>query len=194
MATTGGGLIVFGVADDGQPSGADVSNVAKLDPARITDKIASYTGLQFAGVAIGTYEHNGARYPAFEIAESKWHIVFTTPGTYPTPEEKQHRRTTFSTGTIYVRHGAKSEPANSDDVREFMQRRIDEVAEKWKQGIAQVVGVPLDHKVRVVPPGMKLVDDGDAGAIRLDDEAVPAAHFCGQTKPTRIGRRNLFRR
>src|SRR4051812_10701539 len=42
MANTRGGIIVVGVADDGQPSGADLLKRPRIDPAKVTDKIASY--------------------------------------------------------------------------------------------------------------------------------------------------------
>ena len=178
MANSRGGLIVFGVSDNGKPSNVDVSNVWKIDPARLTDKMASYSGVQFAGFRLLPYEHAGATYPAIEVEPAESLIVFNKPGTYPLPDDKNKQKTAFSQGTIYVRHGAKSEPANSDDIRQFIDRRIEEVADHWKQGIAQVVEAPLDHEIRVVPPGMQLVNDKDAKAVRLvDDEEAPAARF-----------------
>lgn len=178
MANTCGGLIVFGISDDGEPTQADVSNVRKIDPARITDKVACYSGVQFAGFKLRPYEQGGGEFPAIEIVPVKSLIVFNKPGTYPLPEDKQKQKTAFAQGTVYVRHGAKSEPANSDDIRQFVDRRIEEVAERWKQGIAQVVEAPLDHEIHVVPPGMRLVDDEDAKTVRLvDDAAAPAAQF-----------------
>lgn len=49
MANSGGGVIVVGVDDRGLLSGADVSALAQLDPAKITDKVSKYTGEQFQG-------------------------------------------------------------------------------------------------------------------------------------------------
>ncbi|CAN5508248.1 hypothetical protein BH20VER3_BH20VER3_19370 [soil metagenome] len=48
MANSGGGTILIGVADDGQ-SAADSAalKILQTDPAKITDKIAKYTGVQF---------------------------------------------------------------------------------------------------------------------------------------------------
>jgi hypothetical protein len=47
VANSGGGLIAFGVCDDGQPSTGDVEPVLDLDPAKITDKVESYTRVSF---------------------------------------------------------------------------------------------------------------------------------------------------
>jgi predicted HTH transcriptional regulator len=52
MANSGGGSILFGIKDDGTPSGWDPSNVLATDPAHIVDKIAKYTGEQFSDFEI----------------------------------------------------------------------------------------------------------------------------------------------
>jgi len=43
MANSGGGLLVVGVCDNGQPSSFNVQPVLDLDPAKITDKVNKYT-------------------------------------------------------------------------------------------------------------------------------------------------------
>ena len=40
ISNSGGGCILFGVNNDGSPSGYDISSFLELDPAIITDKIA----------------------------------------------------------------------------------------------------------------------------------------------------------
>src|SRR5437868_8463165 len=47
LANSGGGVTVFGVNDNGKPSGADLSALMQVDPAAITDQIHKYTGMQF---------------------------------------------------------------------------------------------------------------------------------------------------
>jgi hypothetical protein len=47
MANSGGGIILFGITNDGKPADADLTGVAALDPARITDAIYKYTDCQF---------------------------------------------------------------------------------------------------------------------------------------------------
>jgi predicted HTH transcriptional regulator len=44
MANSNGGVIVFGVNDDGTPGSADLTDVLSIDPASIVDKIKKYTG------------------------------------------------------------------------------------------------------------------------------------------------------
>ena len=50
LANSGGGVIVFGIADNGKVSGFDPSALTGIDPAVLTDKISKYTGQQFAEI------------------------------------------------------------------------------------------------------------------------------------------------
>jgi hypothetical protein len=52
MANSGGGTIVFGLLNDGTPSGADLTAVASLDPAKVTDAIYKYSDCQFQAFRI----------------------------------------------------------------------------------------------------------------------------------------------
>lgn len=47
IANSGGGVIVFGLDSTGQPTGSDVMPLLKIDPAQITDKVHSYTGVDY---------------------------------------------------------------------------------------------------------------------------------------------------
>jgi len=46
IANSGGGMILFGIDDDGQLSSQDTSRVLDVDPAEIVDQINKYTGRQ----------------------------------------------------------------------------------------------------------------------------------------------------
>src|SRR5215467_7106794 len=59
FANSGGGTILVGVNDDGSPSGADVSAICETDPADVTNKIYSYTGIQFHAFDIDKAEKQG---------------------------------------------------------------------------------------------------------------------------------------
>ena len=59
MANSGGGCILIGIKRDATPSGWDTTPLLNLDPAQITDKMAKYTGEQFADFDIQEVERNG---------------------------------------------------------------------------------------------------------------------------------------
>jgi predicted HTH transcriptional regulator len=100
MANTGGGVIVVGVCNNGQPSTADVQPVLDLDPAKITDKVESYTRVSFEDFEISEATHKGSRVAVIVVGPSlEAPIAFTRPGTYPDPGNPKYQKTTFSMGT-----------------------------------------------------------------------------------------------
>ena len=45
------------------------------------------------------------------------------------------QKTAFSAGTVYFRHGAKSEPGTSEDLRASLERELDRIRSSWLDGI-----------------------------------------------------------
>jgi len=100
-------------------------------------------------------------------------IVFTSPGTYDTGGGKQ--KTAFSKGTVYFRHGAKSEPGTSDDLRAALDRELDRIRSSWLDGITKVVTAPVGATVSVFTGEVRLTGAEAATAVRLvNDDAAPA--------------------
>jgi hypothetical protein len=188
MANTRGGILAIGVNDDATPSSTDISHALKLDPAQITDKVASYTGVQFSRFEIKHVAYCGQTAVVILIRRSEVPLVFIKPGTYPVTNEKVQQKTAFAQGTIYFRHGAKSEPGTTDDLRKFIERRIELASRTWKKNIRRVINAPAGHKVRVVPPNMKIVPSDEAAPVRLvNDPDAPVSKFVNpdETHPFR---------
>ncbi len=178
MANSGGGMIVFGANDDGTPSGANLSSLEEVDPATVTDKLAKYIGRQFSDFRFEKVHVFGAPMIALAINGSPVPLVFTSPGTYevPTPTGKQQQKTAFGQGTIYFRHGAKSEPANSDDLRIVIEREVERVRASWLDGIAKVTAAPPGSVIKVLPPEVKVERAaGEATPVRLTHDASAPA-------------------
>ncbi|KPJ64660.1 hypothetical protein AMJ44_12345, partial [candidate division WOR-1 bacterium DG_54_3] len=81
-------------------------------------------------------------------------IVFRKPGTYDIGSGKQ--RTAFSVGTVYFRHGAKSEPGTSDDIRRVIERQLDNIRKSWIKGVRKVVRAPEGSQVVTVLPSSRM--------------------------------------
>lgn len=166
LANSGGGNILIGVNNDGTPSAdASIGKVLALDPATVTDKVASYTGTQFDGVAIVEATKEDQAVAVLSVSAAQSPLVFTRPGTYALPDGKQ--KTAFSQGTLYVRHSAKSEPANSEDVGKIIERRLQEARKEWMAGVRKVVAAPSGSTVTVLPPGVRQSNSPDATPIRI---------------------------
>jgi len=168
MANSGGGYILIGVEDDGSPSQVGAAApVLALDPAKLTDKIAKYTGVQFDGFGIGEGVRNGQPVAVIEVPGVSRPLVFNKPGTYAVDGNRQ--KTAFATGTLYVRHGAKSEPATSDDVGRMLDRLIQVVRKEWLSGVRRVISAPTGSTIAVLPAGVVQSDDPGATPVRITD-------------------------
>ncbi len=177
MENSGGGLIVIGVCDDGTMSGADVQPVLDLDPAKLGDKIHKYTGVHFADFEIVEAERDSNRIAVLVIGPSPdVPIIFTSPGTYAVAGNKQ--KTAFSLGTVYFRHGAKSEPGTTADLRNAMDRKFNTIREEWIDRVRQVVLAPEGAKVALVTASD---ENGNPTRIRLTSD--PNAIVYGRLDP-----------
>ena len=168
VANSGGGVILFGVDNSGEPTGVDISNILYLDPADITNKIFSYTQCHFSDFDIIPRSKNGYQVAAIIVGASKIPMIFTSPGTYPISHKKQGRA--FSVGTIYFRHGAKSEPGTPNDLRETIERRLEDIRHQWMSGVRKVIQAPEGAQLAVVLPSeVKQSSSPQAMPIRIVD-------------------------
>lgn len=171
FANSGGGHILVGLSDDGSPSGADVSALLAVDPADIGNRIHKYTGQHFSGVELLECEKSGAEVCAIRVLGVRVPIIFTRVGEFELPDAK--KKTAFALGTVYFRHGAKSEPGTSDDLRIFLERELEFTRKSWLDGIAKVVEAPTGSRFAVLPP--EGAPTGPSGSLPMQLTADPGA-------------------
>jgi hypothetical protein len=181
IANSGGGVILFGLNDDGTPTGESVDAIAHLDPADITNKVSHYTGAVDVAFEVSCLDKNGHPVVAVVIAGAAIPLVFQKPGTYDIGERKQS--SAFSVGTVYFRHGAKSEPGHADDLRKAIERRVEQARKNWVKGMRKIARAPVDSEVLVVrastvpgpssltAPTIRVVSDRNAAPVRLVRDA-----------------------
>lgn len=185
IANSGGGVILIGLDNGGVPSKQDVQPVLNIDPATLVDKIRKYTGYQFSDIEIQEAKKQGEQVAVFEISGVKVPLVFQNVGTYEVSPGKQ--KTAFSRGTVYFRHGAKSEPGTTEDIRKVIERQLETIRSEWLDGVRKVVTAPQGSAVTIFSgevkesksPGaipIRLVDDPDALGYRLIDHDTTYPH------------------
>ena len=173
MANSGGGRIIIGLKDDGTPSGISADKVHGIDPAVFVDKVFSYTGVHFAGVRTAIETHAGTQVAVLSVDEATSPLIFSKPGTYQIAEAKQ--KNAFSSGTLYVRHGAKSEPGTSDDMRSILERHLKNARAALLANLRQVVEAPAGAVVSIAPV-IVVPTDMSARPVRfVQDPTVAAA-------------------
>lgn len=149
MANSGGGVIVFGVKDNGEPSLFDCEKIKNFDSADITNKVESYTGRQFGNFEITTIRRQRIEKVAFLIGNIITPLVFCKAGGYLSSNGKE--KIAFHKGTIYFRHGSKSEPANESDIRIIVEREVNRQRETWLGNIKKVIEAPPGSVLQVTP-------------------------------------------
>lgn len=152
MANSGGGLLLVGLDDQGAPTGRDMRAVVSTDAAKFADKIRSYTGEDFDRVSVEEAQKDGHAIAVIRIGGAKTPLVFTKPGTYLDPSDptKKDQKTAFGKGTIYFRHGAKSEPGTTADLRRWIDGEVRELRREMQQGVRKVVRAPRGSRIEVV--------------------------------------------
>lgn len=168
IANSGGGIIIFGLNNKGEPTHFDVSDILSLDPAIITDRIERYTGIHSVDFEILERHKNSNAIAVLLIQSAEFPIIFEKPGTYPKDGGKQE--SAFSKGTVYFRHGAKSEPGNTDDIRKHIEQKIEEVRQNWMEGVRKVIEAPPDHQVTILPKELIGSESSGTFPIRITDD------------------------
>lgn len=168
ISNSGGGCILIGVKNDGASSDSCIVDTLNLDPAQVTDKIAKYTGQQFSQFEVKPIDRHGKKVLALLIDDAHVPIVFTKLGTYDIGGGRQH--TAFQAGTVYFRHGAKSEPGNSDDLKDAIERELRRMRRFWLSNVRKIVNASPEYKVLALPPHVKLDAALTATPIRITDE------------------------
>jgi hypothetical protein len=179
MANSGGGRILIGVNDDGTPSQFDVTKVLETDLAPVIDRLYKFTDIHFANIVIRPERFGSSTIAVIEVGGIRSPLCFNQAGNYAIPGGKQ--KCAFQQGTVYFRHGPKSEPATSEDLRRFIDKKNEEARAEILANLQKVVlappgaavsiGVPVQGAsvVGVHQQPVRLVDDPNAPATQLLD-------------------------
>lgn len=176
MANYGGGVIVFGVQNNGRSADFDPGELLAYDPAKITDKIDKYTGRQFADFSVEAVKRRRKKKAVMLVDAVDFPMVFRRAGTYSRDGKE---KVAFREGILYTRHGAKSEPATETDLRAIIERQLEKVREEWLKGIREITAAPPGSVIHIetkeasrsaTGPEVRLVRDEAAPPVRLSDE------------------------
>jgi hypothetical protein len=175
MANTGGGVVVIGADKVGTRTGEDVQPVLELDSARIQDELFHDTGMSFDRVSVHRVERAGHSLAAIVVdTVEDAPLAFVREGT-------SRGQIAFAPGSVYVRRGARSVPATTQDLRAFIDRRLRGLRKQWVRNIRDVMTAPEGAQMAVVEA---TEGDGDQPSlIRLTSD--PRAQLYGKLDPDR---------
>ncbi len=169
LANSGGGRILVGVTDDGFPSGADVTKLLSVDLADVVNKIRGFTDVNFSALTIHSVDFSGAQVAEISIRAAPTPLVFGKAGNYTDGSGKA--QCAFRQGMLYVRHGPKSEPATSDDLRSLIEQHVDRQRKAMLTSLRQVIEAPPNAVVTVVTPANNIA--APVAAVTPDGTATP---------------------
>jgi hypothetical protein len=162
LANSGGGVIVL----DG---------IAGVDEELLHERLGQYTEPEFEGFEVVTLSRNGRPSTAVVVEGVRnAPLVFTQTGRVG----RDH--VAFVPGGLYFRHGAKSEAATGEDVRDFIRRQLEATRTQWLANIRQVMHAPDGAEVAVVETAER-DEEGRPTLIRLTTD--PHAPLYGQVDP-----------
>jgi hypothetical protein len=173
MANSGGGILVFGLADDGSTASFDKKVVLRLDPATISDKIYSYTGENFSDFKIIEIKRGRTTFTSILISESETPIVFTRNGVDAPVKGKQ--KPIFLKGSLYFRHGAKSEPADTSDIRQAFDKKLSKTRKSWFEGVRKISSIGASDEIIISKknPALQGKQFTLAGLLKVSEQGTP---------------------
>ena len=183
ISNSGGGALAIGINNAGEACGADLRPALEFDHARYCDLVRKYTMQNFSEFELVEVEKDGIPVAVFVIDPPDFPLVFEKPGQYAL-ENNTKQITVFGQGTIFFRHGAKTESGTTDDLRRFMQVRLREMQDQLVKGIRRVTEAPRGSELGVIRAGIidrsgmngipvRIVTNLDAqGAIPVDRHEI----------------------
>ncbi len=174
MANSGGGVILIGLKNDGSTSGIPPTAGQPVDPAAVDDKLFKYTDQHLPELRVVHTSKGTQEVVAIVVPRAEVPIVFTKPGTYAVSDVRQ--QTAFGRGTVYFRHGAKSDVGTVDDIRTSFERHLATRREEWLGNIRRVVEAPAGALIHVVPAEFNVTqpEQSHVGVRLVHDPAAPA--------------------
>lgn len=145
MANSGGGIIIFGVDDQGKRVGCNSDLEKELDPARISDKLSAYSTAARIDTACHLLRYYRKTFLFLIVKPSHRILVFDKPFSFP--DGKRHRRV-FSQGVVYVRRPGGNIEATQSDLDQLIDRA-------WQHHVRQFLARIQD--AALLPPGTQLI-------------------------------------
>jgi hypothetical protein len=162
MANSGGGVIVL-------------DSAAGVDEELLHEQLSRYAEPEFEGVEVESLSRNERPSTAVVVEGVRnAPLVFTRTG------RTGGDHVAFVRGGLYFRHGAKSEAATGEDVRDFIRRQLDATRTQWLANMRQVMHAPDGAEVAVIETAER-DEEGRPTLIRLTTD--PHAPLYGQVDP-----------
>lgn len=143
-------------------SGGGVTLIGKrIEAFQVSETLREYADTDFADLEIVEATRDDKPVVALLVGEATTPIVFTNRE--------------IGKGVVYVRHGAKSVAATTQDLAAIIDRRVQMVRRSWLTAVKHVVQGSAILPLGVLPPEIRDSDSPEATPIRVvEDPNAPA--------------------
>jgi len=181
MYNTSGGILIIGIEDDGTYTTNPDRRYLQIDPATIVDKIFKYTSVRIPDLKVIHQKTEDGHETLEVIVKKGIHpLIFTNPGTYAIGTKQ---KTAFALGTLYFRHGAKSEPGDSHDLKKFLDERLEREREVILENIQKYLSAPIGSIIKVLESEVYESDNAEALAVQItENPTAPKYYLCNLDK------------
>lgn len=160
LANSGGGVVVVDESD--------------LVREELRVRLERYAAPAYDRFELHSVRRDGAAMAAVLVGDVEgMPLVFTQEGRYG-------EHVAFTGGGLFFRHGAKSEAATGEDIRDFIKRQLDSTRHQWLSNIRAVMHAPGGAEIAVVEAAER-DEEGRPTLIRLTTD--PSAPLYGQIDP-----------
>lgn len=177
MANTIGGHIIIGVDDlSFRLVGCSTDLLDIITPEDILNKINPFLAPELEDIRFRRLEWDGQEFGIIYVPESSPIVhVFAKGGNY-TLADTGKQKCAFAKGSIYVRHGPKSEIITYKDLDRMFRKYALVDRRRLQEGLRRVVAAPAGSEVIIKGTGrMELGSGPSAVQVRLtDDPSAPA--------------------
>lgn len=169
FANTYGGYLLFGVSDDGDLTGLNRQVEAALkDINLLHQKLNSYVEPEFSGLRSQSFRFEGKTIVVLFIPRSinRNHLIKRDAVLH---KQSKTPKTVLYKGTLYIRRSGHNHLADSRDLDDLLERRIDKFREALMGKVAQVIQSPVESNVYMLSRDSQ----GSGGAERFIIEDSP---------------------
>ncbi len=190
LTNSGGGILVYGVGNDGERLGVEASLIDDLDPAKIHDQLRKFAQGATLDVQALMTTYRRRHYLGLFLAAGHSIVSFDRDGNYQ--NDRGNTESAFRAGVIYVRWPGGKRPATQLELNQVMQRLSDIQARNFLAKIERVVTLPQDAELIAVSPGdhsrgARLIGEGRGLPVRIvqadDQSAIPVAEILDPDLP-----------
>ena len=189
LANSGGGVLIYGVSDDGQRVGSPGAVESDLDSASINNRLRQYSPQSTFRCATQAFSYYRRTFVAVGFASSDGIIVFDKDGNF---EEAGKTRVAFRSGPVYIRRTGQKAPATQAEVTELVRRLSEAQAAEFLTRVQQVTQLPAGVSLVALPAGnghggLLLTGSEEGIPVRVevnpDAETVPVSEIADASVP-----------